>query len=156
MALSTQDLKELAQRALKDNNLGAAKFLIDSALQSNSEPAPPSLKLAPDPQSNLEPVQLPISNLAPALLNLQGTDLALCNYLSKHEGEEVRFSQIAKYFENVYGEQLDQTWVLGENRPKWRQLISWGLNRLRGIGLLTRGEVRTSHIVHTNFTTLLS
>jgi hypothetical protein len=143
MALSTQDLKELAQRALKDDNFEAAKFLINSALQRDLEPAPTY-------------TQLTISNLAPTILNPEGTDLALCRYLSKHRGEEVRFSQIAKYFENVYGQQLDQTWVRGENRPKWRQLISKGLNRLKDMGLLTRVEMRTSHVVCTDFPTQLS
>jgi hypothetical protein len=151
MALSTQDLKELAQRALKDDNFEAAKFLINSALQRDLEPAPTYTQL-PAPICK----QLTISNLAPTILNPEGTDLALCHYLSKHEGEEVRFSQIAKYFENVYGHRLDQTWVRGENRPKWRQLISRGLNRLRDTGLLTKGEMRTSHVVCTDFTTLIS
>jgi hypothetical protein len=155
MALSTQDLKELAQRALKDDNFEAAKFLINSALQGYSEPEPPLLKLAPDPKANLEPVQLPISNLVPAILNQQGTDLALCHYLCKHEGEEVRFSQIARYFENVYGQQLDQTWVCGEDRPKWRQLISRGISSLRDMGLLTKGKMRTSHVVCIDFTALI-
>jgi hypothetical protein len=143
MALSTQDLKELAQRALRDDNLEAAKFLINSALQRDLEPVP-TYK------------QLPISNLAPSILNLQETDLALIHYLSKHTGEEVRFSQIANHFRDVYGHRLDQTWISGESRPKWRQLISKGLNRLRDTGLLTKGEMRTSHVVCTGFTALLT
>lgn len=127
MTLTAQDLTELAQRALNENNLEAAKFLIANALKGNPEPAS-------------------------AQLDQQKTDLAICHYLSGFEGSEVRFSEIANHLKAKYPQQLDQDWVEGENRPKWRHYISKGLDRLRDEDLLTRGALRTSHVVPMGFT----
>lgn len=150
MTHTAQDLKELAKRAIDEDNWEAAKFLIESLRPSSCTSSYASAMAAhAKAKAELAAAAVEAVNGAkPAmwLFTQQEMSAVVLHYARQRDDRPFRFEDVANYVARQHRTQLDLSiGNPGDRRPKWRRQVSKALEDFVNKGWLARGKKNTHY-----------
>lgn len=140
VSLDATDLIEIAKKANQSGNTAKVDYMLELALGCLAKSAPERKEPAARQSIPSQDIEL--------LTTSREIYHYLCQMLRHREpGWRFTFIQMADYVESLPGLKLDRTVTTTERRERWRNHVSYSIEKLRAFGCIKKGAKNTEYVL---------